>query len=104
MNSAISCGSRHQSRNSEQIVGGADQIGMHLHPRAATVARFAQTADGLHPAEGLLDSLTDPLADRVTRMTSGPRVEGRTAAPRIILCHVWGDGERAAGGDELAGV
>src|SRR6201993_2856088 len=103
MKSVVSCGSSQQSCDSEQIVGGADQIGVHLHPRAAAVACLAQTADGLHPAEGLLDSFTDRLADCVTRMTSGPRVESGTSRPRIILRHVRGDIERAAGRDETAG-
>src|SRR6201981_3037725 len=104
MKAVVSCGSSQQSCDSEQIVGGADQIGVHLHPPAAAVARLAQTADGFHPAEGLLDSFTYPLADCVTRMTSGPRVESGTSGPRVILCHVRGDIEPAAGRDELARV
>src|SRR2546427_716156 len=90
MNSAISRGSGHQSRDSEQIVGGADQIDVHLHPRTAAVARLAQTADGLHPAERLLDSFTDPLADCVTPMTSRPRVECGTSGPRASFCATCG--------------
>ena len=58
MHSGVSCWSGRQPCDSKQIVGGADQIGVYLYPLAATVARFAQTADGLHPAEGLFDSFT----------------------------------------------
>src|SRR3984893_1143303 len=104
MNSAVSYWSGQQPCDSDQVVGGADQIGVHLYPLAATVARFAQTADGLHPAEGLLDSFTDPLADRITRLTGGPRVECGTSGPRLILRHVRGNVERPTAGDEVAGV
>src|SRR5713101_8134812 len=52
-----------------------------LHPRAAAIARLAQAADGLHPAEGLLDLLADPLTDGVTRMPHGARVECGAAPP-----------------------
>ena len=85
MNSGVSCGGRHQSRDSEQIVGGSDQIGVHLHPFTASVASFAQTTDGLHPTERLLDAFTEPLAERVTRMTGGAGIESGTSRPRIIL-------------------
>jgi hypothetical protein len=53
-----------QSCDSEHIVGCADQVGMHLHPCAATVA-LAQIADRLDPVEGLLDVLADSLTDCV---------------------------------------
>jgi len=104
MNSGVSCWSCQQPCDSEQIVGGANQIGLHLHPLADTVARFAQTADGLHPAEGLLDSFTDPLADRISRLTGGPRVECGTSGTRLILRHVRGNVECPTGDDEVAGV
>src|SRR4051812_33633586 len=65
MTSAVSCRSGHQSRDSEQIIGGANRIGIHLHPLASAVAGLAQTTDGLHPAKRLLDARAYPLADRV---------------------------------------
>src|SRR5437773_9935001 len=46
----------------------------------------------------------EPLADCVTPMTSRPRVECGTSGSRIILRHVRGDIERAAGRDEIARV
>jgi hypothetical protein len=64
MSSAVSCGSGQEPCNSEQIVGGANQIGVHLHPLAATVGCFAQTSDGLHPAKGFLDAFPDPWESR----------------------------------------
>src|SRR5215472_15679560 len=95
MNLTVSCRSGPQSRDSEQVVGGGDQIGVHLHSFAATVASFAQTADGLHPAEGLLDSFAYPLADRIIRMMGGPCAEGGASGSRLILRHVRSDVERA---------
>ena len=55
MNPAVSCGGGRQARDSQQVVGGGDQLGVRLHPRASAIAGFAQPADGLHPAEALLD-------------------------------------------------
>src|SRR5215472_14331506 len=104
MNSAVSCRNRHQPCNAEQIISGADQISVHLHSLATAVACFAQTAGGLHPAERFLDSFAYPLADRVTRMMSGPRIEGRASWPRIVLRHMGSDIERAATSDEVTGV
>jgi hypothetical protein len=104
MSAAFSCRCRHQSRNSEQIVGGGAQIGMHLHPFATPVAGFAQASYGLHPAEALLNAFTEPLADGVTRMTDSACIKGGAARPCIILRHVRGDIERAAAGDEVAGI
>src|SRR5262249_53747253 len=104
MSSAVSCGSGQQPCYSEQIVGGTNQIGVHLHPLAATVGRFAQTSDRLHPAKGFLDSFADRLADDITRLTGGARVESGTSRPRIILRHVRSNVECATGGNEAAGV
>src|SRR5579872_4266297 len=100
MSSAFSCRRRHQSCDSEQIVGGGDQIGVHLHPLAAPVAGLTQAADGLHPTERLLDAFTDPLANRVTRMPGGSCIEGGPTGPGIILRYVRGNSERAATRDE----
>jgi len=55
-------------------------------------------------AEGLLDSFSDPLADRITCLTGGPRVECGTSGPRIILRHVRSNVERPTGSNEVAGV
>ncbi len=75
MNPAVSCGGGRQARDSRQVVGGSDQVSVPLHPRASAIAGFAPPADGLHPAEALLDPFAHPLTDRITRMPSGARVE-----------------------------
>jgi hypothetical protein len=104
MNSAVSCWSGQQPCDSEQIVGGADQIGVDLYPLAATVARFTQAADGLHPAEDLLDPLAYRLTHRVAGMTRGAAVKCGAAGATLIARDVRGDLERAARRDELPGV
>jgi hypothetical protein len=38
------------------------------------------------------------LADRITRLTGGPRVECGTSGPRLILRHVRGNVECPTGG------
>lgn len=47
--------------DSDEIVSCGDDVGVHPHPWAE-VAGFAQAADSLHPAERLLDPLSDSLA------------------------------------------
>src|SRR5713101_9192641 len=65
---------------------------------------FAQSADGLHPAEALLDPFAQPLTDRITRMPGGAGVERGTPRPRVILGHVRGDLEGAARPDEAVRI
>src|SRR5262249_31039983 len=101
---AASCGSRHQARDAKQVVGGASEIGVHLHSSASAEAGFAQPTDRLHPAEGLLDPFADPLTDRVARVTRGARVERRASGPPEILRHMGGNLEFPTRCDEIAGV
>src|ERR1700719_4340596 len=70
---------------------------MHLHPLATAIVRAPQSADGLHPTEGLFDPFAHPLADRVTRMAYGAGVERRTTGPCQILRHLRRHLECAAG-------
>jgi hypothetical protein len=104
MNSVVSCGCGHQPSDSEQIVGGGHQIGVHLHPRAATVASLEQTAHRFHPAERLFDSFAHPLTDRVAGMAHRTSINRRSSAARQVLRYMRSDSERTAGGHELARV
>ena len=79
----FSGGSRHQARDSEQVVGSGDQVGVHLHSFASTVASFAQAADGLHPTERLLDPLADALALGIAGMARGAPVDRRASAAGV---------------------
>src|SRR5947209_1166432 len=51
--------------------------------RAAAMPQLAQQADGLHPAEALLDQLPLLLTDGVARMTGRPGID-RTATMRRL--------------------
>src|SRR5208337_2280518 len=99
-----SCRSPIELGDSEQVVAGGDEVGVHLHPLTTAIAGATQPADGLHPAEGFFDPLADPLADGVTGMAHGAGVDRRATWARQVLRHVRGDLERAAGLDEVAGV
>src|SRR6202022_5129109 len=84
--------------------GGAAKGAVPRPPRPSAVGGFAHPADGLHPAEALLDPFAQPLTDRITRMPGGPRVERGTSRPRVILGHVRGDLECAARRDEAVRI
>jgi hypothetical protein len=60
-----------------------DQGGVHLHSLASAITCAAQTADGLHPAKGLLDALANPLTDLVARMTHRANVDRRVTCARL---------------------
>ena len=87
--------SRAEVGDSHEIVGGSHQVGVHLHPRAAAIAGAAQTSNRLHPAEGLLDLLADPLADGITAMTHGASIKRRAAWARLILGYLRRDPREA---------
>ena len=99
-----SCGCRAEFGDSEQVVGGSYEIGMQLGTVEAPITSTAQAADGLHPAEDLLDPLAYRLTHRVAGMTRGAAVECGAAGATIIARDVRGDLERAARRDELPGV
>src|SRR5579863_8496490 len=71
---------RSQSAEPQQVVGSADKMGMQLHSSDAAKARATQPAPALHPAEDLLDPLALSLADRVTGVASGARIQPRGVA------------------------
>ena len=62
---------------------------------------FAQSADGLQPAENLLDQLPLLLADGVAGMTRGPIIDG---AALDLLRDVRRDTQRAYAGDEAGNI
>ena len=61
-----SCRGANELGDPQEVVTGGDQVGVHLHPLATAIASAAQSADSLHPAEGLFDSFADPLTDGIT--------------------------------------
>ena len=62
----------------------------------------SHAADALHPAEGFLDALADPLARRIAGVTCRATVDGR--APRRVLGDVRADVEGAEFVHEVGGI
>src|SRR5215469_8520829 len=72
---------RSQTTQPQQVVGGADEVGMQLHASDAAEARATQTTPALHPAEDLFDPFALSLADPVARMPCRTSVQPRSPAP-----------------------
>src|SRR5260370_13674894 len=64
----VSCARRGEPGDAHEVVGGGDQVGVHLHPLASAITGAAQTAHRFHPAKRLLDPLPGPLTARLARM------------------------------------
>ena len=80
-----SCGSRQQRAQADQVIRRSREGDDPIDAGAAAMPELAQPADGLQPAEDLLDQLPLPLADRVAGMPRGPIINGaarRPSAPR----------------------
>jgi hypothetical protein len=56
-----------------------------LIPGEHAVSRLAEVADGLEPAEDLLDTFSDALAELVSGVACGPLVDLRAAVPGDLL-------------------
>src|SRR5579862_3192713 len=59
---------RQQVRHAQQVIGGADEVDPEAGPLHPAIARLAQAADHLPPAEDLLDLLAAALAHPVAGM------------------------------------
>src|SRR4051794_30554898 len=64
-------------RSTDQVVGGRGEGHDPIDQFAATVPQLAQPADGLHPAEDLLNQFPFALTDGVARMTGRAPVDAR---------------------------
>ena len=69
-----------EATEADQVVGGADEIAREGGAVEPSEAGSTEAADGLHPAEDLLDALPDPLADGVAGVAGGPAVDGAPAS------------------------
>src|ERR1043166_6074071 len=83
--------------------GGSGQDEEPFDQRPATMARLARPADGLDPAERLLDLLSLDRADAVARMPGRARIDGRTTVD-IVLRDMRDAAARATAGHEAGGV
>ena len=64
-----------QCSQADQVVGRRGEGHDPIDELAAAVPQLAQPADGLHPAEDLLDQFPFPLADRIARVPGGAAVD-----------------------------
>src|SRR4029453_13126261 len=94
-----SCRSRQQGAQPYQVVGRRGERHDPIHPFAAAVPQLAQAADGLHPAEDLLDQLPFALTDPIARMPCGAPVDTRAS---VLLGHVRRNPQLARRRDEPA--
>src|SRR3974390_1772486 len=88
-------------RNAHEIVGGSGQDKEPLDQHPSAMARLAQTADGLDPAEGFRDPLSLDRADAIAGMAGRAGID-RRATVGIVLRNVRRAAVLAASGPELS--
>src|SRR5437870_4504636 len=64
-----------EGRETDEVVGGRDQVAGHPGALQAPVARPAEAADRFEPPEDLLDPRPDSLTDGVARVAGGSSVD-----------------------------
>ncbi|MET4022086.1 Xaa-Pro aminopeptidase [Bradyrhizobium sp. S3.2.12] len=70
--------------DANEVVGGRSRYKEPLHQVSASMARLAQPADGIDPAERLLDLLALNHADAIAGITSGARIDCRAAIGVVL--------------------
>ena len=85
--SSSSCGDRRQARHAQQVIGTGGQIGLQLRACDADHATLAHAADGLQPAEDLLDAFSFALTGAVAGMTRGACIDCGTTVG-VVLCNM----------------
>src|SRR5687768_1863530 len=94
----------HQFRHSYDVECRAHKVPGVLRSLAAFEASSSEVADGLRPAEDLLDELPHPLAYRIARLRSGATVDRRPPPWVLVLGDMERDPTLAAFLDEIARV
>lgn len=84
-----------------EVVGGHRQDEARSNAFEATVDSLRHAADGLGPAEGLLDPFAVLLGQRVARVPRGAPIDGRMAG---LLRHMRGDAGLSEVADEVGAV
>ena len=80
---------RHEhSRHSYDVAGGHRQFELLVDAPDASVHGLADAPNRLAPAEVLLDSLADGLADRVAAMTRGAPIDRTAAVAGVVAGHM----------------
>ena len=85
---------RQQAAQPHDVVGRRREGEDPVDERAAAVAQLAQAADGLHPAEALLDQLPFLLTDRVAGMPRRAGVDRAAPSRSRVLRDVRRDVHR----------
>ena len=98
------CHHDRHSRHSQQVVRSHGELEVLIDSLQAAKHGLSDPAHGLGPAERLLNPFADSLAQPVTRMACGSRVDGTAPATSVVARHVRGDVALTATGDEVAGV
>src|SRR5579864_7826887 len=70
--------------DADEIVGGGGHDEGPFDQRSAAMARLAQPADGLDPAERLLDLFALDRADPIAGMAGRARIDGRTTVGIVL--------------------
>jgi hypothetical protein len=88
---------RGQVSDSHQVVSGRRKLKDPTHYRQTSMARLAQQADGLQPAEDLFNSFALALTNGITRVPGRALIYRATAPALSVLRHMW----RHASGAQL---
>src|SRR5213594_4645433 len=98
-----SYGRGREGPDADQVVGREGKRKHPVHTAGAPVPRLAHQADGLEPAEDLLDALAAALAHAVAGMPRGATVD-RAGPIGRVLRHVRGHAQQPDRGDEIPRV
>ena len=97
----------HRTRHSglaHQVAGRHRELELLVDPLETAKHRLANAADGLAPAERLLDTFADDLVQSVTRVSGGATINRTAATAGVIAGDVWRDHALAARGNEIGSV
>src|SRR5438128_603236 len=100
--SGSSCGLG-QVADADQVIDRQPEDEHPTHPAPAAMARLAQQADGLEPAEDLLHALAFPLAQLVAGVTRGALID-RTRPVRGVLGYMGRHLKQPESRDEVTAV
>src|SRR3954452_23700657 len=87
--------------HAQEIVRRTDEVRGELRPIESFEVRLPEVRHRLDPAKDLLDSLSDPLADRVAGMPSRSPIDGRATSPLEVLSDLRRDVDLLATLDEV---
>src|SRR5271157_1892524 len=93
-----------QVPHTHQVISGTSEREYPVHLENPAMTHFPQQRDRLQPPETFFDALPLSLADGITGVSRGPRIDGAPASALIVLRHVGRDSQMAALGHEIRRV